>query len=442
MIEIAKAIRNVAATSGSIDKMRLLTKYQDTEGFKEILQFIYNPYIRTGIGITKLRNKKHIICHNMKYTDVIKHFTYHHNGSDADISFAWDFINSQPDQDTKMLAMEMVTKDLKIGLSAKTLNKVYGKGFIPVFDIMLGKPYQDYKHKIKGPFIETEKLDGHRRVLIKENGNCAFFTRSGIVDDGLIDLEYEARQLPDNCAYDGETLAIGNFASALELRQATNSIMNRDGVRTGVTYNIFDSLPLDEFKAGKSTQPAYIRKIFTGALFKDLSILKLADITTNVKDVIKNIGIDYDFQYITSVPIIGYVATEEDIIAHAQVIWDRKFEGTMLLQKDSYYEIKRSDKLLKVKCTESYDLPIVDFLEGTGKYEGMLGAFIVDYKGYRVGVGSGLSDSERKDFWQRKESLLGVKIEIDSFGETKSKEGGLSLNCGIYKGLRYDKGNH
>ena len=38
--------------------------------------------------------------------------------------------------------------------------------------------------------------------------------------------------------------------------------------------------------------------------------------------------------------------------------------------------------------------------------------FIVDYKGYRVGVGSGLSDSERKDFWQRKESLLGVKIEM------------------------------
>jgi DNA ligase-1 len=69
----------------------------------------------------------------------------------------------------------------------------------------------------------------------------------------------------------------------------------------------------------------------------------------------------------------------------------------------------------------------------------MLGAFIVDYKGYRVGVGSGLSDSERKDFWQRKESLLGVKIEIDTFGETKNKDGSLSLNCAIYKGLRFDK---
>jgi DNA ligase-1 len=439
MRELVKAINNVAKTSGSIDKMRLLHQYKDMEGFKDILQFIYNPYIRTGIGITKLRTKKHDIGHNMKYDDVIRHFTYHHNGSDVDVSFAWDFINSQHDQDTKIFAMEMVTKDLKIGVSAKTLNKVYGAGFIPVFDIMLGKPYQDYKHKVKGPFIETEKLDGHRRVLIKENGNCAFFTRSGIPDDGLVDLEYEARQLPDNCAYDGETLAIGNFASALELRQATNSIMNRDGIRTGVTFNIFDSLPLDEFKAGKSKQPAYIRKIFTGALFKDPSIHKLKCIDYDTTRIISQLGIDYDFKFTSSVPIIGIVVLEEDIIAHAQEIWDRKFEGTMLLQRDSYYETKRSDKLLKVKCTESYDLPIVDMIEGTGKYEGVLGALVVDYKGYRVGVGTGLSNSDRLNFWDNREAYIGKKIEVDTFGETKNKDGNISLNCAVYKGLRYDK---
>lgn len=439
MKELSKAVQQIKTAVGSNEKMYYLKMNQDLEGFKELLKFVYNPYIRTGIADTKLYKKQHDYSSNVTLVDIIKHFTYNQNGSDADIGMAWDFINSQTDADSRWLAEMVVTKNLKIGITAKTINKVFGKNFIPEFAIMLGKPYQDYKQIVKGPFIITEKLDGHRRILVKENGVIKFHTRSGIVDDGLVDLEYEAMKLPDNCAYDGEALAIGKFNNALELRQATNSIMNRDGIRTGVTYNIFDSMPIEEFKQGRSTQPAYIRKIFTGALFNDPSILKLADITTNVKGTMKNLAISYDFQFITSVPIMGYASTEEDVISFAQHVWDRKFEGVMALQKDSYYETKRSNNLLKVKCTESHDLPIVDMIEGTNKNEGKLGALVVNYKGYRVGVGTGLTDYDRDLFWQNKDKYIGKIIELDTFGETKNKDGSLSLNCAVFKGVRNDK---
>jgi len=72
-------------------------------------------------------------------------------------------------------------------------------------------------------------------------------------------------------------------------------------------------------------------------------------------------------------------------------IWKRGGEGIMLNTMEGHYEIKRSNSLLKVKYVESMDLKVVDIQEGTGKYEGMMGALVVDYKGYRVGVGSGFA---------------------------------------------------
>jgi hypothetical protein len=69
----------------------------------------------------------------------------------------------------------------------------------------------------------------------------------------------------------------------------------------------------------------------------------------------------------------------------------------------------------------------------------MLGALIVEYKGHRVGVGTGITDYEREIFWKTPHNYIGKTIEIDTFGETKNKDGNLSLNCAVFKGVRYDK---
>lgn len=437
MKEIARAVYEIQAAPGRNNKLALLRQYENLPGFKETLRFVYDPYIKTGIADKKLIKGMHDMKNEqLTVYDVIEYFEVNQTGTDNDVYFAWLFINAQETEQAKDLAFAMITKNLKIGITDTTLNKVYGAYFIPRIGCMLGVPYSENKHKVKGPFIATEKLDGIRRVLVKEKGRCRLYSRSGIEDEGLVEIIEEAKYLPDNTVYDGELLAIGTYENSIALRQATNSIANRKGIREGVSFNIFDIIPLDEFKKGKSKYNALNRKLLLGAMFGDEGIRHLHD---DWAKMMVAFDLGYKFRTIKAVPILGVVNTEEEIAELVTPIWKRGGEGIMLNTFEGYYELKRSNSLLKVKYVESMDLKVVDIQEGTGKYEGMLGAVIVEYKGYRVGVGSGFSDEERQRFWDNPEEIIGKTIEVDTFGESRDQFGNASLNCPIFRGVRYDK---
>jgi len=437
MKEIARAIYEIQVTPGRNNKLALLRQYESLPGFKETLRFVYDPYIRTGIADKKLIKGMHDMKdEQLTVYNIIEYFEANQTGTDDDVHFAWLFINAQETDQAKDLAFAMITKNLKIGVTDISLNKVYGADFIPRIGCMLGMPYPENKHKVKGPFIATEKLDGIRRVLIKEKGRCRLYSRSGIEDEGLVEIIEEAKYLPDNTVYDGELLALGTYENSIALRQATNSIANRKGIRTGVSFNIFDIIPLDEFKKGKSKYDALNRKLLLGAMFGDNGIQHLHD---DWAKMIVAFDLGYKFKTIKVVPILGVVNTEEEIAELVAPIWKRGGEGIMLNTFEGCYELKRSNSLLKVKYVESMDLKVVDMLEGTNKYEGMMGALVVDYKGYRVGVGSGFSDEERQRFWDNPEEIIGKTIEVDTFGESKDQLGNISLNCPIFRGVRHDK---
>ena len=438
MKEISRATYEIQAASGRNDKLALLEKYAELPGFKETMRFVYDPYIKTGIADKKLMKGMHDMKNErLTVYDIIEYFKVNQTGTDDDVHFAWLFINAQETDQAKDLAFAMITKNLKIGVTDTSLNKVYGADFIPRIGCMLGVPYPENKHKVRGPFIATEKLDGIRRILVKENGKSRMYSRSGIEDEGLVEIIEQARYLPDNTVYDGELLAMGTYRNSIALRQATNSIANRKGMRTGVTFNIFDIIPLDEFKKGKSKYNALNRKVLLGAMFGDDGIQHLHD--DWAKFMIAFDIVAQGLTAIKAVPILGVVNTDEEIAELVTPIWKRGGEGIMLNTMEGYYEIKRSNSLLKVKYVESMDLKVVDIQEGTGKYEGMMGALVVDYKGYRVGVGSGFSDEERQRFWDNPEEIIGKTIEVDTFGESKDQLGNVSLNCAIFRGVRYDK---
>ena len=309
---------------------------------------------------------------------------------------------------------------------------------------MLGKQFSNGKNK--GPYIVTEKLDGVRRLLIKEDGVPKFYSRTGIEDAGLVDLRQEALHLPDNMVYDGELLAMGLYSNALELRQATNAIASTKGMKRGLTFNIFDCLSLEEYRqgidgpfVGGRGEPAVARKIYICSILKDPSFsLLLTDQGTYdyfMRRVEPTFNSIFKFKYIRSVPILGVASTDEEIMRYAQEIWDRGFEGVMLNTLYGKYEFKRSNGLLKVKQSKDHILPIIAFSEGDGKLKGMLGSLIVDYKGHAVSVGSGLNIMEREEIWANREAYLGRLVDMESFGESKNKKGMVSLNCPIFKGI-------
>lgn len=73
-------------------------------------------------------------------------------------------------------------------------------------------------------------------------------------------------------------------------------------------------------------------------------------------------------------------------------------EGLMLHRGSSRYRAGRSDDLLKYKLYQDAEARVVGHLPGKGKYEGMLGALLVERRdGLRFRIGTGFTDEERRD---------------------------------------------
>lgn len=442
MKEAAQVIQLIGATSSNNDKLELLKRHKDVEGLKEILRFIYNPYCKTGISDAKLAKLCHLTTTGtlgIDWPEAIEYFSTHQTGTDSDVAYAWQFIGevrAKYGMDAMRLAVALVTQNLKIGITATSLNKVYGSDFIPKTGCMLGTPFDDVgSSRVSWPCIVTEKLDGIRRILIKENGVCRFYSRSGHEDVGLIQIAEEAKHLPDNYMYDGELLAFGKFKDCIAQRQATNSIANSKGVKTGLTFNVFDMVPIAEFYLGYSKAPALDRKIRLGATLMDDSI-QILD-----KDWINRIaafGVYRDLQFIKPVPILGLVSSLAEVEPIVGEIWKRGGEGVMLNVSSAPYEVKRTKKLLKIKHVEEFVLPVVDIIGGSGKYEDAMGALVCLYtasdgsQSY-VGVGSGFTDDQRRDIWDNPGCYIGRKAEVESFGESTNAQGYKSINCPIFK---------
>lgn len=437
-INIAEALQRISAASGPTAKSQLLAYYADLPGFKKVLHFIYNPYSKCNIGEAKMRKAYRVSAQEMPVGVLIDYLLAHPTGSDADVCTALSFTKQfEHLPNVENIAKQVVMQNLKIGASVTTLNAVYGTGFIPVVGCMLGKLYEKVPNP-SWPCIMTEKLDGIRRIVIKEKGcRARAFSRSGHEDTGIAEILDEVdKYLPVNFVYDGELLALGKFADNIETRQATASIANSKGTKTGVALNCFDMIPLDEFYAGRSSQRALDRKIRLGATMKDPSIGFLTDSTNELMAVF---GADADMTYVRSVPILGVATTMEEVEPVLNYIWQNNGEGIMLNSIRGYYEVKRSNDLMKLKFVTEKEAKVVDVIEGSGKYTGTTGALIIEYNGARVGVGSGLADYERDKIWSNKSAYIGRTIEVDTFGESKNAHGGISLNCPIFKRFKGDE---
>lgn len=79
----------------------------------------------------------------------------------------------------------------------------------------------------------------------------------------------------------------------------------------------------------------------------------------------------------------------ETIISLMNTVISQGFEGLVLRQGDTW---------LKVKPTETFDVPVTDMLAGTGKHDGRMGALMTPMGK----VGTGFSDAEREEWWKHR----------------------------------------
>lgn len=110
------------------------------------------------------------------------------------------------------------------------------------------------------------------------------------------------------------------------------------------------------------------------------------------------------------------VADETALMKELDRVVELGGEGLMLHRGQSLYRAARSDDLLKLKTYEDAEAVVIAHLPGKGKYQGMMGALLVEIEGKRrFKIGTGFSDEDRAD-----PPAIGALITYKYFGRTNS----------------------
>jgi DNA ligase 1 len=317
------------------------------------------------------------------------------------------------------LCRRVLIKDLRCGISEKTLNKVLGKTEwkIPVFSCQLAQDSTDQPKKLKGIKRLECKLDGVRVLAVVSGNSCSLFSRNGKeflnfphIAEAILEqrraFQY-GRGTGGHFVLDGEI--VGESFQKL-MKQAHRK---SDAVTDGMVYHIFDIIPLDALKEGHCNLQQYKRIEWLESARSQL-------METDCLRIMNGLDVDLD------------TAEGHDIMnRYAQDCVAEGFEGIMIKSMDAPYLCKRTDYWMKWKPTITVDLSIVGFEEGTGRNEGRLGAIICegDDNGRHicVNVGSGLSDGDRDEYWRSRDLLLGHLVEIQADAVTQNQDGSYSL---------------
>jgi DNA ligase-1 len=317
------------------------------------------------------------------------------------------------------LCRRVIVKDLRCGISEKTLNKVLGRTEwrIPVFSCQLAQDSTDQPKKLQGIKRLECKLDGVRVLAVVSGDACTLYSRNGKVFENFPQI---AEAILDNRkAFQYGRGTGGHFVLDGEIvGESFQKLMKQahrksDAKTDGMVYHIFDILPLDALKEGHCNLQQYKRIEWI-----DSAKTQLMD--TDCLRIMNGLDVDLD------------TAEGHDIMnRYAQDCVAEGFEGIMIKSMDAPYLCKRTDSWMKWKPTITVDLSIVGFEEGTGRNLGRVGAIICEGddngRHIRVNVGSGLSDSNRDEYWNARNDLLGHLVEVQADAVTQNQDGTYSL---------------
>ena len=312
----------------------------------------------------------------------------------------------------------ILIKDLRCGVSEKTVNKVAKKMKkdaykVPVFECMLAHDGANHESKITGKKLVEPKLDGVRCLTVVDfqNHTVVQYTRNGKVlenfthiTDGLLDV---IQDIGRSYVIDGEVVS-NSFQDLMKQVHRKDNVQAQDA-----KLMAFDIIPLVEFKQGKSVlgqkRRSELLKTFA-KVFEQIGCVEIVPQKT------------FDLDVMTD---------EIEFKDYNKEMVEAGYEGIMIKDPDAKYECKRSTSWLKQKPFIEVSLEVKAIEEGTGRNVGRLGALVCsgrdDGKDIAVNVGSGFSDDNRIEFWDSRDSLPGQIVEVRADAITQNQDGSYSL---------------
>jgi DNA ligase-1 len=320
----------------------------------------------------------------------------------------------------------VLIKDLRCGMSEKTVNKV-AKDFpqyaVPIFGCQLAHDGANHPKKMTGMKQIEVKLDGVRVLAVCKGSKVELFSRNGkqfhnfphIIEE--IEAVLAAKPAPYDCVLDGEVMSA-------DFQDLMKQLQRKDGKKaTDAVLHLFDFIPLTDFLAGSWDKPQTTRSNYVKYwVMENESVLQHVQACA-WEDV------DLDSK-----------EGQERFVELNKAAVDGGYEGVMIKDVDAPYECKRSHAWLKAKPFIEVTLEVVDVEEGTGRNEGRLGAVVCsgedDGKNIRVNVGSGFTDDNRSVFWSGRDALIGQLVEVRADAVTQNQDGTYSLRFPRFKTFR------
>lgn len=442
MKKVALTLQEVARVGSTNAKQEILKRAEKEVPsgitLRKVLYYTYNPFMMYGMSEKAFKTP---LPQAMTFTQVGEEDVFTlldklatNNINDSLRAETRRLLMSINDDDVRDMVKGIIIKDLKLGVNVTTLNKVFGKSFIPKFDVQLAESYAKQKPgSLNGKRIWiTQKLDGFR--IVYDPTTKIFYTRKGQVYDGLEHLIDECDKLCEILKeyFDEEVILDGELVHApvdglnsQELYSLTSSVARKKGRhkdKAKLQFNVFDAVSLKEFRHGLTRLKYLARRTSL-----DLAFLR------------------WEFNNVVKVPVLYDGLYDEKVIVDLlKQVEAQGLEGLMI-NLDGSYECKRTKRLLKVKSFKDADVLVTKVIEGTGKNLGKLGSVEVEYlyekKIQKVDVGSGFSDEERIHFWNHPEELIGKVVEIKFFEVSQNtKTGEYGLRFPTWQGrIRSDK---
>lgn len=426
-------------TNSSLDKISILEEYKDNAIIKQILYYVYSPFIKFNI------TSKNILKHSEIFKksgdiDAKDEYLYDSDTNIFDIlsqlnartitgNNALNVVNSYIDvySQYKDIILNIIDKDLKIRVNAKTINKVF-KNLIPEFSVSLCNVYTDKKDKVD--FVNDEwycsrKLDGVRLiVIIDEYGNPRAYSRQGIEFNTLDVLLDEIKSLQlSSIVLDGECCIIDEHGNE-DFQSIMREIRRKDYTIQNPCYMVYDFIPIQDFYKKSTNIPFAIRVDMYNRLFNNVKNIR------HIKPLKQQL-----------------ITNENEFNIMMNICRQNNWEGLVLRKNDTVI-CKRSDSMLKVKDFKDSEYKILDVEFGdfrvikNGKEitENILTNIIIEHNGCKVSVGSGFTIEQREYFKEHPNELIGQTVTVQYFEETIDKNGNTSLRFptvkALYKSLR------
>lgn len=244
-----------------------------------------------------------------------------------------------------------------------------------------------------GKWVFQSKHDGCQIVILVGVNVVRIFSREGKEAKSLphIAEHFRVTSAP-NMVYFGEV-----WHSDQEFKDISGKF-RRQAPQYDLEAWLFDSVTLQEFRAGISERP-YCRRL--------QALGHVLNATAGVYPVVQ-----------------GFTA--EEVVDKVQGIRDNlciKFglDGLMAKHVDGPWRagIDNDGYQLKLKDVLSVDLEVVDLIEGEGKFAGMTGALQVKWKNTIATVSGGkLTNEERIFWWAHRAQVKGKFVEVHALGTT------------------------